>query len=135
MVLEVEALGFGTKKDLLRLPYRHYCPIGRAAVVATAFGFLHAAGAAAGQGDLAFGEQAEWAQRYDADPRLAVSRSNTPVLSVETFAATGQAIETYRQIVANGGWAAVPAGQTLKLGVNGQAVTALRKRLAASGDL
>ena len=31
---------------------------------------------AASQGP--FGEQAEWAQRYDADPRLAVSRSITP---------------------------------------------------------
>ncbi|MGH6934766.1 MAG: L,D-transpeptidase family protein, partial [Methylocella sp.] len=41
----------------------------------------------------------------------------------------------YRQIVANGGWVAVPAGQTLKLGVSGRAVVALRKRLAASGDL
>ncbi|MGH6830263.1 MAG: peptidoglycan-binding protein, partial [Methylocella sp.] len=136
MELEVEALGFGTKKDLLRLPYHHLYPIGRAAaVVVTAFGLMYAAGAGAGPGELAFGEQAEWAQRYDADPRLSVSRSNTPVLAVETFAATEQAIETYRQIVANGGWLAVPAGQTLKLGVSGQAVVALRKRLAASGDL
>ncbi|MGH6935238.1 MAG: hypothetical protein ACRED2_03475, partial [Methylocella sp.] len=129
-------MGFGTKKDLLRLPYRHFYRSGRAAaVVATAIGLTHATGAAAGPGDIPFGEQAEWAQRYDADPRLAVSRSNTPVLAVETFAATAQAIETYRQIVANGGWVAVPAGQTLKLGVSGRAVVALRKRLAASGDL
>src|SRR4029077_20686600 len=108
-VLEVEALGLGTKKDLLRLPCRHFHPIGRAAaaVVATAFGLYHAAVAAAGPGDPPFGEQAEWAQRYDADPRLSVSRSNTPVLAAETFAATGQAIETYRQIVAEGGWVAV----------------------------
>jgi murein L,D-transpeptidase YcbB/YkuD len=94
-----------------------------------------AAGANAGQGDLAFGEQAEWAQRYDAGPRLSVARSNTPVLSVETMAATEQLIETYRQIVANGGWGTVPAGQTLKLGATGPAVVALRRRLAASGDL
>jgi len=38
-----------------------------------------------------------------------VTRSNTPVLSVQTFSATEQAIETYRQIVANGGWISVPA--------------------------
>jgi L,D-transpeptidase YcbB len=57
------------------------------------------------------------------------------VLSVETMAATEQAIETYRGIVANGGWGTVPAGQTLKLGVSSQAVVALRQRLAASGDL
>ena len=54
---------------------------------------------------------------------------------METFAATGQAIETYRQIVAKGGWVAVPAEHVLKLGVSGRAVVALRKRLAASGDL
>src|SRR5207249_9558243 len=69
------------------------------------------------------------------DPRIAVNRSNTPVLSVETVAATGQAIESYRMIVAKGSWGSVPAVQTLKLGVNGRAVVALRKRLAASGDL
>lgn len=83
----------------------------------------------------AFGDQAEWAQRYDADPRLAITRSNTPVLSAQTFAATEQAIETYRQIVAKGGWSLVPAGHALKLGVTGPLVVALRRRLAASGDL
>ncbi len=82
-----------------------------------------------------FGGQAEWAQRYDADPRLAVTRSNTPVLSPETLAATEQAIETYREIVARGGWQPVPASRVLQLGVSGSAVTALRKRLVASGDL
>jgi len=92
-------------------------------------------GAAAGPADLAFGGQAEWAQRYDAGPGLAITRSTTPVLSVQTFAATEQAIETYRQIVAGGGWNGVPTNQTLKLGVSGQAVIALRRRLAASGDL
>lgn len=92
-------------------------------------------GALAAPGEGPFGEQAEWAQRYDADPRLAIARSNTPVLSPQTFAATEQAIETYRTIVANGGWGTVPATHVLKLGVNGPAVVALRKRLAASDDL
>ena len=82
-----------------------------------------------------FGGQAEWAQSYDADEHLAVTRSTTPILSPQTFAATEQAIESYRQIVANGGWGMVPARHTLKLGSNGAAVVALRKRLAASGDL
>jgi L,D-transpeptidase YcbB len=141
--LEVEALEFGTKKHLRCTPYRHFGHIRLGhirhstalAALATAFGFIHTAGAAAGPADISFSEQAEWAQRYDADPRLSVTRSNTPVLSVQTFSATEQAIETYRQIVANGGWVTVPAGQTLKLGVSGPAVVALRKRLAASGDL
>jgi L,D-transpeptidase YcbB len=81
------------------------------------------------------GGQAEWAQRYDADPRLAVARSTTPVLSPETLAATEQAIETYRDIVARGGWQPVPASRVLQIGVSGPAVTALRNRLVASGDL
>lgn len=102
---------------------------------AGALGVSSADRAAAQQGELAFGEQAEWAQRYDAGPRLSVARSNTPILSMETVAATEQVIETYRQIVANGGWGTVPAGRELKLGVSGQAVVALRRRLAASGDL
>lgn len=127
---------FKTEKVSLR--FSHIAPFTRAAAIAgliIGFGLFETPGAAAGQGDALFSEQAEWAQRYDADPHLAVSRSNTPVLSVQTFAATEQAIETYRRIVANGGWGSVPSGQTLKLGASGQAVVALRKRLVASGDL
>ena len=83
----------------------------------------------------AFGDQAEWAQGYDADARLAVTRSTTPVLSQATFDATERAIEQYRQIVQRGGWGKVPSGQTLRLGSSGSAVVALRKRLIVSGDL
>jgi len=103
--------------------------------LATCLALTQADGQAAEFNQLSFSEQAEWAQRYDADPRLAAYRSHTSVLSVETMTATEQAIESYRQIVANGGWVTVPTGQTLKLGVSGPAVIALRRRLAASGDL
>ncbi len=85
--------------------------------------------------DNGFSDQAEWAQGYDADARLSVKRSTTPVLSQQTFAATEAAIETYRRLVANGGWGTVPTGRKLQLGANGSAVVALRRRLAASGDL
>jgi murein L,D-transpeptidase YcbB/YkuD len=81
------------------------------------------------------GGQAEWAQRYDSDVRLSVSRSTTPLLSPRTLAATEQAIETYRRIVANGGWNKVPTGATLKLGSAGPAAAALRRRLVVTGDL
>jgi murein L,D-transpeptidase YcbB/YkuD len=91
--------------------------------------------AVAASGDGPFGAQAEWAQRYDPAPSLAVTRSSTPVLSVQTLAATEQAIESYRRIVEAGGWSRVPSGQQLSLGVSGPAVVALRRRLAASGDL
>ncbi len=101
------------------------------------FGAALLAGAvpAVAAGDSPFGEQAEWAQRYDADSRLAVRRSTTPVLSPATFNATEQAIEKYRTIAANGGWGTVPAQKVLKLGTSSPAVVALRRRLAASGDL
>ncbi len=79
--------------------------------------------------------QAEWAQRYDADARLTVSRSTTPILSEATVAATEAAIEHFREIVANGGWPQVPAGHQLKLGANSPAVSILRKRLIVSGDI
>ncbi len=78
--------------------------------------------------------QAEWAQHYDADSRLAVKRSTTPVLSQATFDATEQAIEHYRQLVASGGWGTVPNAK-LRVGASGPAVVALRRRLTASGDL
>ncbi len=79
--------------------------------------------------------QAEWAQRYDSDARLSVARTTTPLLSPRTLAATEQAIETYRRIVANGGWGKVPTGATLKLGSSGPSVAALRRRLIVTGDL
>jgi L,D-transpeptidase YcbB len=131
-------LGFAAKKNLLSLPHyllHNVWPSAPGLGLAAAVGLVHTLGAAAQQSAVAFGDQAEWAQRYDAGPRLSVTRSTTPVLSVETLAATEQVIETYRQIVANGGWGTVPAGQTLKLGATGPAVVALRRRLAASGDL
>lgn len=80
-------------------------------------------------------QQAEWAQRYDADARLTVSRSTTPILSTQTVAATEAAIEHFREIVANGGWPQVPAGHQLRLGSNSPAVSVLRKRLIVSGDI
>jgi murein L,D-transpeptidase YcbB/YkuD len=89
----------------------------------------------AAAGDGSFDNQAEWAQGYDADEHLAVARSTTPVLSPQTFAATEQAAERYRQIVAGGGWTTVPSDQDLKLGSEGDAVVALRRRLTTAGDL
>ncbi len=79
--------------------------------------------------------QAEWAQRYDADARLTVSRSTTPILSEQTVQATEAAIERFREIVANGGWPMVPTGHQLRLGSNSSAVSVLRRRLIVSGDI
>jgi murein L,D-transpeptidase YcbB/YkuD len=79
--------------------------------------------------------QAEWAQHYDSDARLTVSRTTTPLLSPRTLAATEQAIEQYRGIVSKGGWSKVATGVTLKLGSSGPNVAALRRRLIVTGDL
>ncbi len=96
---------------------------------------IFAAGLAPAMAGDPFDSQVEWAQSYDADAHLAVPRSSTPLLSTETFTATEQAVEHYRQLVAAGGWNQVPAAGDLKLGSEGDAVVALRKRLAVSGDL
>ncbi len=102
------------------------------AILPLSFG-LALLGAAQGAGAVETG-QAEWAQRYDADARLTVSRSTTPILSEQTVQATESAIEHFREIVANGGWPAVPS-QQLRLGSNSGAVSALRRRLIVSGDI
>ena len=98
-------------------------------------GLAFASGARAAPADGSFGNQAEWEQKYTADSRLSVPRTTTPVLSQQTYAATERAIQTYRDIAAQGGWSGVPASQSLKLGSKGQAVVALRQRLIATGDL
>jgi murein L,D-transpeptidase YcbB/YkuD len=79
--------------------------------------------------------QAEWAQHYDSDARLTVTRSTTPLLSPRTLSASEQAIEDYRRIAGAGGWGRIPGAGGLKLGAAGPAVAALRKRLIVTGDL
>ena len=84
-----------------------------------AFGLGLAAGlvltsglARAAESDGFFGQQAEWAQKYDADPKLEIQRSTTPVLSPQTVAATEQALQTYQGIVSRGGWNTVQTQET-----------------------
>jgi murein L,D-transpeptidase YcbB/YkuD len=79
--------------------------------------------------------QAEWTQSYDAATTQRVGRSLTPVLSPATLAATEQMIETFRGIAGQGGWPEMPQVNNLRLGQKGNNVVALRRRLAASGDL
>ena len=50
------------------------------------------------------------------------------------FKGLSTGLEFYRQIEASGGWPSVPAGDTLKPGLNHPRVTALRQRLSISGD-
>ncbi|PWB92523.1 murein L,D-transpeptidase [Methylosinus sporium] len=64
---------------------------------------------------------------------MALSDDPTPALQPETFFATSLASERYAAIADAGGWPKV--GTTLQPGARGKAVAALRKRLAAEGDL
>ena len=51
------------------------------------------------------------------------------------YAALREALARYRQIAAEGGWKAIPAGGPLRLGSINPRVPALRARLALTGDL
>lgn len=94
----------------------------------------HAAGSALDE--LAVGTgQAEWVQGYDAGRRSDAVADRTPLLSEATLVATQAAAARYRAIAADGGWPRVPGGPGLRVGARGNAVTELRRRLAASGDL
>ncbi|MBI1867894.1 MAG: L,D-transpeptidase family protein [Methylocystis sp.] len=96
---------------------------------------IFAAAPAAKAASDSYDGQAEWAQHYDADAKLTVSRATTPILSTQTVAATETAIQQYQEIVAAGGWPNVPAGQQLRLGSHSAAVSVLRQRLIGSGDI
>lgn len=63
----------------------------------------------------------------------ALSDDPTPTFQPETFYATAKASERYAAIVDAGGWPTV--GAPLRAGSKGSAVVALRRRLAAEGDL
>jgi murein L,D-transpeptidase YcbB/YkuD len=51
------------------------------------------------------------------------------------YARARAALTEYRALAAKGGWAPIPAGPALKPGSSGPRVVALRRRLAATGDL
>ena len=75
-------------------------------------------------------------QRDELRDRLAPAyHMNVPFVSEAAIVALQQGIERYRQIVAAGGWPAVPTGSTIRLGDAGSEVTLIRRQLALSGDL
>ena len=79
---------------------------------------------------------AGWSDGFDSGARGAADvRTSTPILSAEILAATSQAIAQYSDIVARGGWPAVPADHKLRIGMKGPAIAALRERLIIAGDL
>jgi murein L,D-transpeptidase YcbB/YkuD len=81
-------------------------------------------------------QQTEWAEGFDA--QSTISRpvtTTTPILSPQTVPAMEQAIYVYQDLVARGGWNAVPADKELKIGMRDPSVVELRRRLIASADL
>lgn len=105
---------------------------------AGASGLALSAGAALAQqrGDASAGGQAEWRQQYDSSPlRDKPVKSDAPILSPQTIAATEAAVAQFQQIVSRGGWQNLPTGLRMKLGFRGPAVVALRGRLITGGDL
>ena len=80
-----------------------------------------------------FDAQAEWAQHYDADEHLAVTRSTTPVLSPQTLGSdrAGDRTLSAHRLTRRLGHGA--GGPHAKLGVSGPGVVALRKRLDRVG--
>jgi murein L,D-transpeptidase YcbB/YkuD len=78
----------------------------------------------------------EWHEGFDVsnDDSLVI-KELTPIAGSRAVAATEVAIAQYKEIVAKGGWNKVPADEVLRTGAQGGAVSALRRRLMASGDL
>jgi murein L,D-transpeptidase YcbB/YkuD len=108
--------------------------------VATA-GFAAAASSAFAQqsdiGDiLAAPRRGNWDDQFDARSNShAKVASFQPIASPETASFIESAINTYSQIVANGGWPAVNPTVKLQLGVVDPSVAVMRKRLMIAGDL
>lgn len=81
------------------------------------------------------GDRQERQDRQSRPERHIPSTAQYTLISPETDAGLGRAIQFYQQIVSAGGWRAIPEGPTLKYGVRDQRVVALRHRLMATGDL
>ena len=77
-----------------------------------------------------------WDDQFDTRGSSAKQVSSlSPIFSQQTLGSMQAAMQTYGQIVAQGGWPTVPARYVLKLGEVSPDVSVLRQRLAISGDL
>ena len=60
---------------------------------------------------------------------------SVPFVSEAAVASLQQGVERYRQIVAAGGWPAMPGNTSLRAGDTGAEIVAARRQFALSGDL
>lgn len=78
----------------------------------------------------------EFGQTFDQASRtIRMPKPTAPTLSPQTAEITQEAVQTYDDIVARGGWPQVPRIDELHLGMRHPSVVDLRQRLAVSGDL
>jgi murein L,D-transpeptidase YcbB/YkuD len=81
-------------------------------------------------------DRSEFGQTFDQASRtIHMPKASAPTLSPATAETTERAIKTYDDIVAHGGWPAVPKVDVLRLGSRHPSVVDLRARLKVSGDL
>ncbi len=81
-------------------------------------------------------QRGEFGQGFDEASRtIHMPKASEPTVSAATAETTEQAIERYAAIVGRGGWPQVPSTGVLQLGDRHPGVSALRARLAASGDI
>jgi len=81
-------------------------------------------------------QRGEFGQGFDEASRtIHMPKPSEPTVSAATAETTDQAIDRYAAIVGRGGWPHVPSVKVLRLGDRHPSVTALRARLAASGDI
>ncbi len=80
--------------------------------------------------------QTEWGESFDNQPtNVQAVLTNRAVLNPQAATEAEWALQQYSAISARGGWNAVPADTTLKLGLSHANVASLRQRLIISGDL
>ncbi len=127
--------GFAAKSDR-----RRFLRLAGAAGFAAGMAARRAAAATPGSDPLftlmGEGEHDEFGQTFDQASRtIHMPKPTAPTLSPQTAEITQQAVATYDDIVARGGWPQVPRVDELHLGMRHPSVVDLRKRLSVSGDL
>ncbi|MEO0543735.1 MAG: L,D-transpeptidase family protein [Pseudomonadota bacterium] len=82
-------------------------------------------------------QRGAWDDQFDASGtrNKAAINNRLPILSAPTASYVEGAMVQYRDIVSRGGWPRVNARQALRVGVQDNAVSELRRRLIISGDL
>ncbi|MGE0232565.1 MAG: murein L,D-transpeptidase [Flavobacteriaceae bacterium] len=113
----------------------------RLALAALASGTALASGGAFAQGiNLAATidpNGANWGQGFDPSSKTISFDvdSHTPIASPSTIGNIQYALDSYTRMAQAGGWPKVPDAETLRIGQRGPAISVLRQRLAATGDI